>query len=122
MTNILILGMTEFFIVLFVVLAYMIKYKGRVDIIAGYDEKMVSDKSRLSDFIGNNLIILAICALLAFIFELLNPSAEFIAFLIFASVIVPMVGLVSFFGMRKYLVQLISGSGGISNTLMFLKD
>jgi hypothetical protein len=105
MTNILILGMTEFFIVLFAVLAFMIKYKGRVDIIAGYDEKQVRDKKGLADFIGNNLIILAVSAALAFIFELLNPSTEFLAFLVFASVIVPIVGIATFFGMRKYLVK-----------------
>ena len=105
MTNILILGMTEFFIVLFAVLAYMIKYKGRVDIIAGYDEKQVRDKKGMADFVGNNLIILAVSALLAFMFELLNPSTEFLAFLVFASVIVPIVGIVTYLGMRKYLVK-----------------
>jgi hypothetical protein len=105
MTNILILGMTEFFIVVFAVLAYMIKYKGRVDIVAGYDEKQVRDKTGLADFVGNNLIILAVSALLAFIFELLNPSTEFITFLVFASVIVPIVGVVTFFGIRKYMVR-----------------
>ena len=104
MSNILILGMTEFFIVLFAVLAYMIKYKGRVDIIAGYDEKQVRNKSGLANFVGNNLIILAVSALLAFIFELLNPSTEFLAFLVFASVIVPIVGIGTFLGMRKFLV------------------
>ncbi len=105
MTNILILGMTEFFIVLFAVLAYMIKYKGRVDIIAGYDEKKVRDKKGLADFVGNNLIILAVSALLAFAFEILNPSTEFLAFLVFASVIVPIVGIATYFGMRKFLVK-----------------
>lgn len=105
MTNILILGMTEFFIVLFAVLAYMIKYKGRVDIIAGYDEKLVKNKKGLAEFVGNNLIILAASALLAFIFELLNPATEFIAFLVFASVIVPVVGIGTFIGMRKYLMR-----------------
>ena len=105
MTNILILGMTEFFLVLFAVLAYMIKYKGRVDIIAGYDEKMVRDKRGLADFVGNNLIILAVSALLAFMFELMNPATEFLAFLVFASVIVPVVGVVTFFGMRKFMVK-----------------
>ncbi|MCX6700730.1 MAG: DUF3784 domain-containing protein [Methanomicrobiales archaeon] len=104
MTNILILGMTEFFIVLFAVLAYMIKYKGRVDIIAGYDEKQVRNKSGLANFVGNNLIILAVSALLVFIFELLNLSTEFLAFLVFASVIVPILGIGTFLGMRKYLV------------------
>jgi hypothetical protein len=105
MTNILILGMTEFFLVLFAVLAYMIKYKGRVDIIAGYDEKKVRDKRGLADFVGNNLIILAVSALLAFIFELMNPETEFIAFLVFASVVVPIVGVATYFGMRKYFVK-----------------
>ena len=105
MTNILILGMTEFFIVLFAVLAYMIKYKRRVEIIAGYDEKMVRDKSGLANFVGNTLIILAVSSLLAFIFELLNPQTEFLAFLVFASVIVPIIGVGTFFGMRKYLVR-----------------
>ncbi len=105
MTNILILGMTEFFIVLFAVLAYMIKYKGRVEIIAGYDEKQVRDKKGLADFVGNNLIILAVSALLAFIFELLYPSNEFLAFLVFASVVVPIVGIATYLGMRKYLAR-----------------
>jgi len=103
MTNILILGMTEFFLVLFAVLAYMIKYKGRVEIMAGYDEKLIRDKTGLANFVGNNLIILAVSALLAFFFELLNPSTEFLTFLVFASVIVPIVGIGTFFGMRKYL-------------------
>lgn len=104
MTNILVLGMTEFFIVLFAVLAYMIKYKGRVDIIAGVEDNKVRDKSGLANFVGNNLIILAASALIAFMFEILYPSMEFIAFLFFASVVVPVVGVGTYFGMRKYIV------------------
>jgi len=105
MTNILVLGMTEFFILLFAVLAYMIKYKGRIEMIAGYDAKKVKDRKGLADFVGNNLILLAVCAAIAFIFELAYPPTELVAFLVFASMIVPIVGIVTFFGMRKFMVR-----------------
>lgn len=103
MSNILILGMTEFFIILFLVLGYMIKYKGRVEIIAGYDASRVKDRKGLGNFIGNSLFILAASAIIAFIFEIMNPDNEFIIFMVFASVIVPIVGIATFLGTRRFM-------------------
>jgi hypothetical protein len=103
MTNILILGMTEFFFVLFLILAYMIKFKGRVEIIAGYDSSRVKDKKGLAGFVGNSLLILAAGAFLAFILEIQNPAGDFLIFMIFASVIVPIIGVITYFGSRRFL-------------------
>jgi hypothetical protein len=102
MSNILILGMTEFFLILFLVLAYMIKAKGRVEIIAGYDAARVKNKKGLADFVGNSLIILAASAFIAFIFEVVNPDSEFLIFMVFASVVVPVVGIATFLKSRKF--------------------
>ena len=102
MSNILILGMTEFFFVLFLVLAYMIKFKGRVEIIAGYDATRVKNKKGLADFVGNSLLILAASAFIAFVFEIANPTGEFLTFMIFASVIVPVVGIATFFWSLRF--------------------
>jgi len=102
MSNILILGMTEFFLVLFLVLAYMIKVKGRVEIIAGYEAARVKDKKGLADFVGNSLIILAVSACIAFIFEIVNPVSEFLIFMFFASVVVPVVGIATFLRSREF--------------------
>jgi hypothetical protein len=102
MSNILILGMTEFFLILFLVLAYMIKAKGRVEIIAGYDAARVKNKKGLADFVGNSLIILAVSAFVAFIFEIVNPDSEFLIFMVFASMVVPIVGIATFWKSRKF--------------------
>ena len=105
MSNILILGMTEFFFILFLVLAYMIKAKGRVEIIAGYDAAKVKNKKGLADFVGNSLIILAVSAFLAFIFEIINPDLEFLIFMVFASMVVPIVGIATFLKSRKFFAK-----------------
>jgi len=102
MSNILILGMTEFFLILFLVLAYMIKVKGRIEIIAGYDAARVKNKKGLADLVGNSLIILAASAFIAFIFEIVNPASEFLIFMVFASVVVPIVGIATFLKSRKF--------------------
>ena len=108
MSNILILGMTEFFLILFLVLAYMIKAKGRVEIIAGYDAARVKNKKGLADFVGNSLIILAASAFIAFIFEVVNPASEFLIFMVFASVVVPIVGIATFLKSRKFFKKDVS--------------
>jgi len=105
MSNILILGMTEFFLILFFVLAYMIKFKGRIEIIAGYDAAKVKNKKGLANLVGNSLLILAVSAFIAFIFEIMNPAGEFLTFMIFASVIVPIVGIATFLKSRRFFTQ-----------------
>ena len=105
MSNILILGMTEFFFFLFLVLTYMIKVQGRVELIAGYDAARVKNKKGLANFVGNSLIILAASAFFAFIFEVVNPASEFLIFMVFASVVVPIVGIVAFWKSRKFFGQ-----------------
>ena len=51
---------------LIVFLAYLIKYKKQVNIIAGYDEKECKDKDGLTNWIGSSLMISGIiCFLLA---------------------------------------------------------
>ncbi len=107
MSNILILGMTEFFLILFLVLAYMIKVKGRVEMIAGYDAARVKNKKGLADFVGNSLIILAASAFIAFIFEVVNPASEFLIFMVFASVVVPIVGIATFLKSRKFFKKAV---------------
>ena len=108
MANILILGMTEFFLILFLVLAYMIKFKGRVEIIAGYETARVKNKKGLADFVGNSLLILAASAFIAFIFEVVNPDSEFLIFMFFASVVVPIVGIATFLKSRTFFKKDIS--------------
>ncbi len=45
----------EFFMILFLVLGYLIRFRGRVDFIAGFREGRIQDESGLTRFLGTIL-------------------------------------------------------------------
>jgi hypothetical protein len=103
MSSVLILIMLEFFMVLFLALGYLIRFRGRIDLVAGYKEGRVRDAKGLSRVIGNSLLILGILAAFTLALIVLVPGKEVILFLLFAAVIVPVTGIVSVLASRRFL-------------------
>jgi hypothetical protein len=103
MASVLILIILEFFMVIFIALGYLIRFRKRVDLIAGYREGRIRDPTGLSTFIGNSLLLLGILALLTFAMVLVVPDYEVLFFLIYAAVIFPIVSIISVYKSRQYL-------------------
>lgn len=55
---------TAFFALLIIFSGYLIKYKKKVNIIAGYDEQTCNDKVGLANWVGGTLIIMGILCFL----------------------------------------------------------
>jgi hypothetical protein len=103
MASVLILIILEFFTILFLALGYLIRFRGRVDLIAGYREGRIRDPAGLSTFIGNSLLLLGILAILTFTLVLILPDYEVLFFLFYAAVIFPIVSILSVYRSRQYL-------------------
>ncbi|MCU0632650.1 MAG: DUF3784 domain-containing protein [Methanolinea sp.] len=103
MANLLLLIIIEFLAVLFLVLGYMVRFRGRTDLLASYRREDVRDPQGLGRFVGTNLLLLGACAVVTFIGILLYPEAEVILFVIFCAGIVPVVSVASALGSRRHL-------------------
>jgi len=103
MASVLILIILEFFMVLFLALGYLIRFRGRIDFVAGYREGRVRDAKGLSRIVGNSLLTLGILAAVTLALVVIYPEKEVILFLLFAAVVVPVTGIVSVLGSRRYL-------------------
>jgi hypothetical protein len=103
MASVLILIILEFFMVLFIALGYLIRFRGRVDLIAGYREGRIQDPAGLSIFIGNSLLLLGTFAVITFVLVLVLPDYEVLFFLMYAAVIFPIVSIFSVYRSRRYL-------------------
>jgi Domain of unknown function (DUF3784) len=57
-------GLYNLVSLLLVVCGYLIKYKRKLRLIAGYDARKVRDPAGLADWVGTNLLALAVCAFL----------------------------------------------------------
>lgn len=105
MASVLILMLLEFFMILFLVLGYLIRFQGRVDFIAGFREGRIRDQAGLARFIGTNLLLLGIVTAGVFGLVLAFPAYDFSLFLVFAGIIVPVISIISVIGSRKYLKE-----------------
>jgi hypothetical protein len=103
MAAVLILIILEFFMVLFLALGYLIRFRGRIDLVAGYKEGRVRDTKGLCRIVGNSLLILGVLAAVTLGLVIIFPEKEVILFLLFAAVIVPVTGIISLLGSRRYL-------------------
>ncbi|MDD1706050.1 MAG: DUF3784 domain-containing protein [Methanoregulaceae archaeon] len=103
MASVLILIILEFFMVLFLALGYLIRFRGRIDFVAGYREGRVIDAKGLERVVGNSLLVLGILAAVTLSLVIIFPENEVILFLIFAGVVVPVTGILSVLGSRRYL-------------------
>ena len=54
-------GLYNLVSLLLVVCGYLIKYKRKLRLIAGYDARRVRDPAGLADWVGTNLLALAVC-------------------------------------------------------------
>ena len=93
----------EFLMVLFLILGYLIRYRGRFELIAGYREGEVRDPKGLSRVVGSSLLLLGILAGVTLGLVLIFPEKEVAFFLLYAAIIVPVVSVISLFGSRRYL-------------------
>jgi hypothetical protein len=105
MASALILIILEFFAIFFMALGYLIRFRGRVDLIAGYREGKINDQRALSILVGNTLLFLGIVAVVTIILVLAFPEFEFLFFLIYAAVIFPVVSIFSMYRSRRYFRQ-----------------
>jgi hypothetical protein len=105
MASALILIILEFFMVLFLILGYLIRFRGRIDLIAGYGEGRVKDVKGLLRVVGNSLLVLGILAAATLGLVFLIPAKEVFLFLIYTTIIVPVIAIASFLGSRRYLNQ-----------------
>ncbi|MDN7024745.1 DUF3784 domain-containing protein [Methanoculleus sp. FWC-SCC1] len=83
-------------------LGYLIRYRGRVDLIAGYDEKKVRDPEGLARFVGTNLLLLGAGAFVILALEFLLPTYAVVFFAVYALAAVPAVSLLTVWGSRRF--------------------
>lgn len=102
MTSVLLLLFTEFMTVFFLGVGYLIRFRGKVTLIAGYDPDKVKDSTGLSTWIGNNLLLLGILGAAVFLIEISAEDLALPAFFTYALVAVPIVSIVSAWGGRRY--------------------
>lgn len=93
----------EFLLVFFLVLGYLIRFRGRVDLIAGYHEGRIRDPKGLSRVVGHSLLLLGILGGVTLGLIISFPQREVTFFLLYAAVIVPVMSIVSLLGSRRYL-------------------
>jgi len=86
---------------LLIFLAYLIKYKKRVEIIAGYDERTCKDKDGLANWIGGSLLITGLICLLLGIVATLMPNHTDHMMIAFGIIVLLWVVIVNVGG-RKY--------------------
>ena len=103
-TGCMVLGIIEACAALLLIfLAYLIKYKKQVEIIAGYDERTCKDKDGLANWIGGTLLITGlICLLLAIIATLLPNHTDHM--MIAFGIIILLWAIIANIGGRKYKV------------------
>jgi hypothetical protein len=103
MASALILIILEFFMIFFLALGYLIRFRGRVDLIAGYREGKIKDQQGLSILVGNSLFLLGIIAAVTLVLTLALPEFEVLIFLSYAAVIFPVISLFSLYFSKRYL-------------------
>jgi hypothetical protein len=103
MASVLILIILEFFMLLFLVLGYLIRFRNRIDLVAGYREGRIRDEKGLSRVVGTSLLVLGVLAAAILGLVILFPEKEVLLFLLYTAVVVPVVGILSVLGSRRYL-------------------
>jgi len=103
MASVLILIILEFFMLLFLVLGYLIRFRNRIDLVAGYREGRIRDEKGLSRVVGNSLLVLGVLAAAILGLVIIFPEKEVLLFLLYTAVVVPVVGILSVLGSRRYL-------------------
>ncbi|NTV00273.1 MAG: DUF3784 domain-containing protein [Methanoregulaceae archaeon] len=102
MASALILIILEFFMIFFLALGYLIRFRGRVDLVAGYREGKIKDQQGLSILVGNALLLLGIVAAGTLILVFALPEFEVLIFLVYAVIIFPVVSIFSMIRSRQY--------------------
>ncbi len=94
--------LTELIGFIMLALGYFIRFRGRVDLIAGYDEKRVRDPEGLARFVGTNLLLLGAGAFVVLALEFLIPEYAVVLFAVYALVAVPAVSFLTVWGSKRY--------------------
>ncbi|RQD83067.1 MAG: DUF3784 domain-containing protein [Methanocalculus sp. MSAO_Arc2] len=99
---ILLLLITEFIAIVFVVLGYLILVKKKRHLIAGYDPTTCNDPEGLAAWVGKSLFALGIAAALLFVVMLILPGYSLILFLAYTAGVVPIGAIIVAVGARRY--------------------
>ncbi|ACL17692.1 hypothetical protein Mpal_2412 [Methanosphaerula palustris E1-9c] len=102
MASVLLLLFTEILMIFFLGIGYLIRFKGKVTLVAGYDPKRVRDSTGLSTWIGNSLLLIGVIGVITFLIEVLVDAQALAAFFTFALIIVPVVSIVTAWGARRF--------------------
>lgn len=94
---------TAFIAVLMIFIAYLIKYKKKVNIISGYDEQIYKDKDGLANWVGGTLIIMGILCFLFAITIIILPNYTTLMMAAYGITIF-VFGLIAATGSNKYKV------------------
>ncbi|MDD1720050.1 MAG: hypothetical protein LUQ25_08325, partial [Methanoregulaceae archaeon] len=100
-TSLVILLITEFFMVFFLALGYLVRYRGRLDLLRGHNLAAVSDRAGLARFVGGNLLALGILAGFIFLCEISSPPLASFFFFCYLAVIL-VVSFITARGSRRF--------------------
>ncbi len=100
-TAMVVILITEFFMVFFLAFGYMVRFRGRIDLLRGHDLSKVQDRAGLGRFVGNGLLALGILAGLVFLFEVTLPDFAPVIFLGYLATI-PIVSVWTALGSRRF--------------------
>lgn len=92
----------EFIGLAMLALGYLIRFKGRVDLISGYDKKKVRDSAGLARFVGTNLLLLGAGAFVVLALAFIVPGYAVLFFAVYALIAVPLVSLLTVRGSSRY--------------------
>jgi hypothetical protein len=102
MASVLLLLFSEFMTVFFLGVGYLIRFRGKVTMISGYAPEKVKDSKGLSIWIGNNLLLLGVIGVVVFLTEVLADNLALAVFFTYALLVVPIVGIASAWGGRRF--------------------
>lgn len=81
---------------------YLIRFKHKVEIIAGYDPKRVKDKAGLAKWVGSNLLALGFIGLVTTAIAFAYPSIALAFFFCYIGIIIIGVFITTFQGGKFY--------------------
>jgi len=102
MASVLLLLFTEFLTVFFLGVGYLIRFRGKVTLISGYDPTRVQDSTGLSIWIGNSLLLLGVIGIVVFLIEVFADRFALVAFFTYALLVVPITSIISALSSRRF--------------------
>jgi UDP-N-acetylmuramyl pentapeptide phosphotransferase/UDP-N-acetylglucosamine-1-phosphate transferase len=99
--GIIVILITEFLTVFFLLTGYMIHFKRRLDYLRGYDPTRVSDRAGLARLTGGVLLFLGVYAAITLFVELIFPDFGVLSFILLLGII-PVTGVITAWKSRRF--------------------